>query len=132
MEDVSTCKVLKIINPFQFVIQDLSDSSIHKIQVRSSNNKSYQHILGSIFEHKLQYSIEKRNSSKIRDEYKKGTLLLEGKQLTSLYTNTHVKQYMSSQVSPNDVLQCYVSKVECLKLELINLTNLKYITFYFS
>lgn len=39
---------------------------------------------------------------------------------------------MSSEVNPHSVLECFVSKVECLKLELINLANLKYITFYFS
>jgi hypothetical protein len=39
---------------------------------------------------------------------------------------------MSSEVNPDSVLECFVSKIECLKLELINLTNLKYITFYFS
>lgn len=39
---------------------------------------------------------------------------------------------MSSEVSSNSVLECFVSKVECLKLDLINLSNLKYVTFYFS
>lgn len=39
---------------------------------------------------------------------------------------------MSSEVSSRSVLECFVSKVECLKLDLVNLTNLKYVTFYFS
>ena len=40
--------------------------------------------------------------------------------------------YMGSEVDPSSVLICFVTKVECLKLELINLGNGKHLTFYFS
>jgi hypothetical protein len=39
---------------------------------------------------------------------------------------------MGSDIDSLKKLNCFVSKVECLKLELVNLADLKYITFYFS
>ena len=39
---------------------------------------------------------------------------------------------MGSEVDPSSVLICFATKVECLKLELINLSNGKHLTFYFS
>lgn len=39
---------------------------------------------------------------------------------------------MGSEIDAVKKLVCFVSKVECLKLELINLADLKFLTFYFS
>lgn len=80
----------------------------------------------------MEYSLERKGSSKIREEYRKGVLFLEGRELTSCYSSAASKEYMSSEVSAHSQLQCFVSKVECLKLDLLNLSNLKYVTFYFS
>ena len=40
--------------------------------------------------------------------------------------------YLGSDINSVKVLRCFVSKVECLKLELIILEDLKSVTFYFS
>lgn len=39
---------------------------------------------------------------------------------------------MDAQITSQTILQCFVSKIECLKLDLIILNNSKYLTFYFS
>jgi hypothetical protein len=39
---------------------------------------------------------------------------------------------MGSEITAMQQLNCFVSKVECLKLELVDLDSLKCVTFYFS
>jgi len=39
---------------------------------------------------------------------------------------------MGSEINTLKTVECFVSKVECLKVELISLKDMNYITFYFS
>lgn len=131
MEEATLCRILKVVSPFHFLVQDQQDSSTLKIELKPTNSKSFEHLLPEIARKPLQYSLEKK-SSKMREEYRRGALFLEGRELTSLYRSAAAREYASGEVGPHSQLECFVSKVECLKLELLDLGSLKHVTFYFS
>ena len=85
-----------------------------------------------MLEQNVTYELEKNKSHKIRDESRKGSIFLHSTEITSLYKEQEEKEYMSNEIAYPTVLKCFVSKVECLKLELVNLEDLKSVTFYFS
>ena len=85
MQDLREARIIKIVSPFQFLIEDQKDKTKIKIKVKSTPNKAFSHLLPELSEKNITYEAEKRKSIKIREEYSKGTIYLNGKELTSLY-----------------------------------------------
>lgn len=41
MEEATLCRILKVISPFQFLIQDQQDNNILKVELKTTQNKSF-------------------------------------------------------------------------------------------
>ena len=129
MEDATQARVVKVISPFHFLLRQ-EDGSTVKVEVKPTPDKHYHHLLPSIATQPLRFGLTKKER-KLREEYRKGWIELDGKPITEYYTEDRPKEYLS-EISANDTLRCFVSSVECLKMELVHLDSLKHLTFYFS
>lgn len=41
MEEATLCRILKVISPFHFLIQDQQDNNILKVELKITQNKSF-------------------------------------------------------------------------------------------
>lgn len=66
MEELNLAKVVKIVSPSEFWIQDAKGQSTLKLQLRIDQNKCFTHLLPALYNEEVAYEIEKGKSNKIR------------------------------------------------------------------
>lgn len=132
MEEPRTASVIKIVSPFELLLRPNDSRSIFTLQLKPTANKCFTHLLPQLHSQQVRYELENSKPQTIREEFKRGSIYLEGAELTSLYRESEKKVYMGSEISSAKSIRCFVRRVECLKLELVSLENLSCVTFYFS
>lgn len=66
MQDLNEARVLKIISPFEFLLEDVSEKSLLRLQVQPTQNRHFAHLLPVMFKENINYEVEKKKSHKLR------------------------------------------------------------------
>ena len=76
MEENNQGKIIKVVSPFEFIIEDVKDKKNVQIQVKPCQNKCFVHLLPRMFKEIVSYEFEKKKASLIREEFKTGSIYL--------------------------------------------------------
>lgn len=123
--------VLRIISPFDFLLRERSTESTIRLELTPVANRGYYHLLHELENNGVEFVLRKAQQD-IRDEVRKGIIYLKGEDITSLYRKEVLCPFMDEELPRERMLGCFVTKVECLRLELVVLELGKLVTFYFS
>ena len=66
MQDLNEARVLKVISPFEFLLEDVSEKSFVRLQVQPTPNRHFAHLLPVMFKENVQYEVEKKKNLKLR------------------------------------------------------------------